>query len=205
MHEYKDGVMLINTPHGILRIEDKNDSEYPGVFIEFEATDKTFKHSAKMHIPLTTVEFEPSKGKIQTVVYGDAAQEEYTDLREHENAIGKWTQTDTFQFVKKMSYYDFITIQIVEDSHDDSFAARICRLDLSQFSDDEVQKYIGPFKSVKHIEELYGATSTEIIAGCISQSKLYEAETLSFDSQDSLNEWLQTIDKDLHFNVMNCE
>ena len=76
--------LSVSTPLGNIVVTVKTDSTYPGVYVDLKGENVTdvFEQNTAS---LAMIEFEPSKGKVQSVVYGDAKSEEPTHIVEHEN------------------------------------------------------------------------------------------------------------------------
>lgn len=74
---------VVETPLGKLRVYAKHDNrdcaaDYPGVYIDYVREDGAT-------VVLTCVEYDPSKELLQTVVYGDCASDEPTEVVAHYN------------------------------------------------------------------------------------------------------------------------
>lgn len=76
--------LKVPTPLGDIVVTVKTDSTYPGVYVDLkgENVNDSFEVNTAA---LATIEFEPVKNKIQSVVYGDAKSEEPSHVVEHEN------------------------------------------------------------------------------------------------------------------------
>lgn len=82
----ENNTLSVPTPFGTIQVTVKTDPNYPGVYIDLKGpnVNETFEAGA---VGLAMVEFEPEKGKVQTVVYGDGKSEEPTHVIEHENIL----------------------------------------------------------------------------------------------------------------------
>ena len=74
---------IVHTPLGDLKVYAKNEKancaeDYPGVYIDYVRNDGAT-------VALTCVEYDPCTKMIQTVVYGDCASDEPTEVVEHYN------------------------------------------------------------------------------------------------------------------------
>ena len=74
---------IVDTPVGQLAIYAKHDktdcaADYPGVFIDYVRKDGATAI-------LACVEYDPNKEALQTVVYGNCASDEPTEIVEHYN------------------------------------------------------------------------------------------------------------------------
>ena len=74
---------VVETPLGKLEVYAKHDKsdcaeDYPGVYIDYVRKDGAT-------VVLACVEYDPSKEVLQTVVYGDCASDEPTEVVEHCN------------------------------------------------------------------------------------------------------------------------
>lgn len=74
---------IVDTPVGQLAIYAKHDktdcaADYPGVFIDYVRKDGATAI-------LACVEYDPNKDALQTVVYGNCASDEPTEIVEHYN------------------------------------------------------------------------------------------------------------------------
>ena len=78
--------LTVPTPLGDIVVSAKMDSEYPGIYIDLKGAEVNNEFGGKDGSAfLATIEFDPIKGKIQSVIYGDANREEFTHLVEHKN------------------------------------------------------------------------------------------------------------------------
>ena len=69
--------ITVQTPLGAITVENKGDlNDYPGIWIDLTKTDGT-------KISLAMVEYELIKKSIQTAVYGEATNEEPTNIIVH--------------------------------------------------------------------------------------------------------------------------
>ena len=57
-------VMTIKTPTGTLLVQEKDDSQYPGVVVSFTGNNKVSDEDT-----VAVIEFVPDKNAIQTVLY----------------------------------------------------------------------------------------------------------------------------------------
>lgn len=78
---------IVDTPVGQLAIYAKHDktdcaADYPGVFIDYVRKDGATAI-------LACVEYDPNKEALQTVVYGNCASDEPTEIVEHYNTACK--------------------------------------------------------------------------------------------------------------------
>ena len=74
---------IVNTPLGDFKVYAKHENndcaaDYPGVYIDYVREDGAT-------VMLACVEYDPSKKLIQTVVYGNCAADEPTEVVEHYN------------------------------------------------------------------------------------------------------------------------
>lgn len=80
--------LRVSTPMGDIVVTSKMDGEYPGVSIDLKGPQVNNDCGGKdSSAYLATIEFDPHKGKIQSVIYGDGNSEEFTQLVEHENLV----------------------------------------------------------------------------------------------------------------------
>ena len=95
--EAKDNKISVGTPLGDIVVQIKTDSEYPGVFIDLKGdkVNDTFEVGTVM---LGTVEYDPLKKAVQTLVYGDAEREEPTQVVVHEN-VEKNIETEVYRLL----------------------------------------------------------------------------------------------------------
>lgn len=78
--------LVVPTPLGDIIVGVKADSTYPGIYIDLKGPKVNDEYSGTDgSAALATVEFDPGKGKIQSIIYGNGNSEEYTHLVEHEN------------------------------------------------------------------------------------------------------------------------
>lgn len=80
----EQGKITVPTPLGDIVVTVKTDTEYPGVYVDLkgEKVKDILEMNACM---LTTIEYDPLKEVVQSVVYGDGNSEEPTYIVEHEN------------------------------------------------------------------------------------------------------------------------
>ena len=93
----KENNISVETPLGDIVVQVKTDSEYPGVFIDLKGdkVNDTFEVGTVM---LSTVEYDPLKKAVQTVVYGDAQIDAPTHIVAHEN-VEKNIETEVYRLV----------------------------------------------------------------------------------------------------------
>ncbi len=78
--------LSVKTKLGDIVVTIKDDPDYPGVCIDLKGTGLNDRYQ-KNTVRLAWVEFEPEKNKIQTLVYGDGNEDDFTHLIEHEKVM----------------------------------------------------------------------------------------------------------------------
>lgn len=85
----KPDEIRVETPAGILLVQDKLDPDYPGVNVFLAGENANDRFSGDGRETLAMVEYDGEKGKLQAVVYGDGETEDFTDLVEYRNLLKK--------------------------------------------------------------------------------------------------------------------
>ena len=82
--EKENKEVSIDTPIGEIKVSVKADTDYPGVYVDLkgENVNDTFEDNT---VSLAMIEYEPSIGKVQSIVYGDGNSEEPTHVIKHKN------------------------------------------------------------------------------------------------------------------------
>lgn len=85
-----DKTVAINTPLGDIVVTIKGDSSdpesYPGVYVDLKGPGLNDLYE-KDTVDLAGIEYDPTKNAIQTIVYGDGNEDEYSHLVVHKNLL----------------------------------------------------------------------------------------------------------------------
>lgn len=96
--------LRVPTPLGDIVVSSKMDGEYPGVYIDLKGLQVNDKFGEKEGVAyLASIEFDPNKGKIQSVIYGNGNSEEFTHLIEHENLTKAKAKPPLSEIIQKVS------------------------------------------------------------------------------------------------------